>query len=305
MRMLPVIFGAATAVALLCTPCAHAGAPQPPSASRDRQEGVPIVAGTSYTLNSHVLGKAREVNVWLPPGYAKGDQHYTVLYLLDGGREQDFPHIAGLGQLGALSGTYEALIIVGVRTRERQHELTPVAKDARYLRAFPSAGGATEFRRYLVEDVKPFVEARFRTGKRSALLGESLAGLFVVDTFLNQPDAFDDYIAVSPSLWWDDRALAHAAARLLAARKVTGRRLYLTCANEGGTMRAGLDELTAAITAQPDGLQWWFVDRAATDTHATILHGAALDALRRLYALPPYDGPTPWFMIEGASPESR
>ncbi len=229
-----------------------------------------------------------------------------MLYLLDGGREQDFPHIAGLGQLGALSWTYEALIIVGVKTQERQHELTPTPKDARYIRAFPGAGGAAVFRRYLLEDVKPFVDSRFRTGKRSALLGESLAGLFVVDTFLKEPDAFDDYIAVSPSLWWDDRALAHAAPRLLAERNLAGRRLYLTIANEGGTMRAGLDELAAALSARPNGVQWWLVDRAATDTHATILHGAALDALRRLYALPPHDaGPTPWFMIEGATPEPR
>jgi predicted alpha/beta superfamily hydrolase len=275
-----------------------AAASQPASAIA----GVPIAAGTSYTLHSRVLGDDREVNVWLPPDYEKSKARYSVVYVVDGARDQDFPHIAGLGQLGALSGTYESLVIVGVQTRNRQHELTFQPHDARYLRAFPQGGGADDFRRFLSEEVLPFVDTHFRTGPKRALMGESLAGLFVVDTFLKTPSAFDDYIAVSPSLWWDDRALTRDARVLLAKHDASPRRLYLTLGDEGGITRHAMDELTAALKAQKAS-GWMFVDRAASETHATIYHGAALDAFRHFYALPPYPmGPAPWWNTEGASP---
>lgn len=263
-----------------------------------------ISGGISYTLASQALGDEREINVWVPPQYEDSEERYNVLYVLDGAVSQDFPHIAGLGQLGALSYTYEPLIVVGVETRVRQRELTPVPRDRRYIEAFPNAGGAGDFRRFLREEVIPFIESRYRVGARRALVGESLAGLFVVDTFLSSPDLFSDYIAVSPSLWWDDRALARNARRALQGRAERRQTLYLTLADEGGTMADGMARLVEALRAEdPHGLDWVFVDRSAEETHATIYHGAVLHALRRNFALPPYDaGPAPWFMIEDAAP---
>jgi len=266
--------------------------------------GAPIVIGTTHRLPSAVLGDTRELNVRLPAGYGAGDRAYPVVYLLDGGLEQDFGHIAGLAQLGDLSGTFGPFILVGVQTRTRRAELTPPASDPRYRAAFPDAGGAERFRRFLSEEVFPFVAARYRTDGRRAVMGESLAGLFVVDTLLRAPTLFQDYIAISPSLWWDDRSgLRDPGPRLdLAALK--GRRLFLAMANEGGTMQSGVDGLREALEARPaPGFAWRYSDRSATDTHATILHSAAEDAFRAFYAAPPIDyGPTPWFMIEGASP---
>ena len=51
------------------------------------------------------------------------------------------------------------------------------------------------------------IEARYRTSGESAVLGESLAGLFITETFLKEPAAFDHYIAVSPSMWWGGQEL--------------------------------------------------------------------------------------------------
>jgi hypothetical protein len=263
-----------------------------------------IELGTSFKLPSAILGGTREINVWLPPGYAGGDRRYHVLYLLDGGVDQDFGHIAGLAQLGALSATYETLIVVGIKTENRRAELTAAPAGPRYLQAFPESGHAERFRRHIAEEVIPFVEGRYRTGTRRALIGESLAGYFVIDTLLKRPDLFSDYIAISPSLWWDDRALALQSGALLRKRPPAGKRLFLAVANEGGTMQKAVDTLIANLrTAAPASFEWRYADRSASETHSTIFHIAALEALRWLYAAPPYDyGPTPWFMIEGAAP---
>ncbi|MBN8606555.1 MAG: alpha/beta hydrolase [Caulobacterales bacterium] len=282
------------AIALILSACATA-----PSSA---QEGAAISVGASYTLTSQVLGDERQINIRAPQGGEEG-RRYTTLYVIDGALDQDFTHIAGLGQLGELSWQYEPLIIVGVQTRTRIHELTPPATDARYRSAFPNAGGAAAFRRFLEREMIPFVEARYPTGARRAVMGESLAGLFVVDTMLQQPALFNDYIAISPSLWWDDRSLARGAGDALARHDTSDRRLYLAIANEGGTMQDGVDRLRRAIDATPGRISLHYADRSATDSHSTIYHAAALDALRALYAIPPYDyGPSPWYMIEGASP---
>ena len=261
-----------------------------------------ITFGVTHTLHSAILNQDREINVWTPPGYAEGDQRYTVLYLIDGGVDQDFPHIAGLGQLGAVSGTYEQLIIVGVRTNVRIHELTAATTDARYTSAFPQAGGAEDFRRYLREEVIPYIETHYRAGTRRGIIGESLAGLFIVDTFFDEPTLFNDYIAVSPSLWWDDRALARHAQQLLDEQGASDRRMYLSVAQEDGTMRDGIDRVRAVLAGAPAKLTFRFADRT-TETHATTFHPAALDALRWLYPTPPIDyGPRPWWLDDGASP---
>lgn len=288
------------ALALFTTACASA----PDSAPQS--EGAPVQLAVSYTLQSQALGEDREINVWTPPGYEQGEERYTVLYLIDGGLDQDFPHIAGLGQLGAVSYTYDSLIVVGVKTGTRIAELTPPAADARYRTAFANAGGAARFRAYVRDDVIPFVETRYRTGERRAIVGESLAGLFIVDTFLNEPALFNDYIAVSPSLWWDDRAFARTAGDRMSRHASSDRRFYLSIADEGGTMREGVDIFRTALAAAPGRVALHFADRGAGETHATTFHPATLDALRWLYAKPPYDyGPTPWWMVDGASPPAQ
>ena len=264
---------------------------------------VPIEFGISHTIHSEVLGSERMINVWLPPHWEDSETPYDVLYLLDGGLDQDFPHIAGLAQLGVLSWQYKPLIVVGIESETRIHELTAAPQDPRYVAEFDGAGGSQDFRRYIAEEVIPFIETTYRTGERRALMGESLAGLFVTETMLVAPHLFDDWIAISPSLWWDDQRLAGTATEYLAAGDRGGDRVYLTMADEGGTMQAGLDTLLAALAEAGDGPLVHYVDRRDSETHSTIYHGAALDALRRFYPHPPYDyGPSPWYLIEGGEP---
>ena len=296
--MRPLVLLAACLAALHAFPveAQDAGPPQEVAAS-------PIVIGESYTLASAHLGEARQVNVWTPAGHGSDQRRFKVLYVLDGGLAQDFQHIAGLAQLGDLSWTFEPLIVVGVETRDRRADLTPPPLDPRFRSAFPAAGGAERFRRFLADEVIPFVESRYRASAHRAIAGESLAGLFVVDTLLHAPDLFDDYFAISPSLWWDYQRLARDAASRLQAGEFSGRRLWLAMADDGVTMQAGVDRIRQAIEAAAGGPALSYADRSSTDTHATIYHGAMLDGLRAFYGTP-YEGgsETPWYMVPGGVP---
>lgn len=243
----------------------------------------PIVIGQSYALPSPIMGTARTINIWLPPGYVDNpERRYPVLYLLDGGVEQDFHHISGLAQLGTIVGTTRDMIVVGIETVDRRNELAflPVA-DASLKADYPTAGQSARFRRYIADEVKPWIEAEYRTDGEDVLIGESLAGLFVVETLLREPTLFDAYIAISPSLWWDEEALVKTAPALLP--HAAGRELWLSVANEQGMGVQPFAELLKAKA--PADLKWTYRPMPE-ESHATIYHGAALAAIRELFAVP-------------------
>jgi predicted alpha/beta superfamily hydrolase len=270
--------GAAVAQAPASAPVAEAAKPQP------------LIMGEVHSLKSKIFGTERRVVVRLPAGYAaEPAAKYNVVYAIDGGPEQDFPHLAGLAQSAEVNGTFEPFILVGIETVKRRSEITPPARDtAAYVAELGTTpGGSAAFRRFIAEDVKPWVEARYRTSGNDAVIGESLAGLFVVETLFEAPTLFDDYIAVSPSLWWDEMKYGRSAAGSLAKLPKGSRRLYLTLADEGYRHEEGVKQLIGALEkSAPSDLQWLFVDQGDTETHASIYHGAALDAFRAFYGTP-------------------
>ncbi|MEQ7154780.1 alpha/beta hydrolase [Brevundimonas aurifodinae] len=246
----------------------------------------PIVIGQSYVLPSEVMGQPREINVWLPPGHSEDGRRYPVLYVLDGGQAQDFHHISGLGQLGTVNGSTRDVIVVGVASVDRRNELALRSSNPEIVATYPTQGDSARFRRFLADEVIPFVEATFPTDDTTVLMGESLAGLFVVETALKTPALFDTYVAISPSLWWDDGALAGEASALLAAHPPGPRTLFLSIADEGGEMQTAMDALVDALRSSAPADLTWAYDPRPTESHATIYHGAALDAFRRVFPAP-------------------
>ncbi len=215
----------------------------------------------------------------MPPSYGKSDRRYPVLYLIDGGLAQDFPHIAGLTQYGAVSGMFEEMIVVGIETRDRRADLTWRSTDPAENVDFPTNGASFLFRGFLTEDVKPLIEAKYRTNGDDALIGESLAGLFIVETFLKQPAAADVFIAISPSLWWDNGSLGKEAKKILDDYPQGEREIYLAIASEKGAMREAMLAVVKALKKEkPKGVAWMFSDRPDLE-HSTIYHREALEAL--------------------------
>ncbi|HYI65232.1 MAG TPA: alpha/beta hydrolase-fold protein [Allosphingosinicella sp.] len=275
----------------MIAPAATAAGQAPPGGVEPAGGRVqPLVIGEIHTLASRVMGADRRILVRLPGGYASEPQRrYDVVYVIDGGPEQDFPHLAGLAQSAEVNGTFAPLILVGIETVRRRSEITPPASDVAAYEAELGAtpGGSAQFRRFIAEEIKPWVEARFRTSGNDAVIGESLAGLFVIEALFEQPDLFDDYIAVTPSLWWENMKYGREAGAYLRRLPARPRRLYLTLADEGYLHEEGVNLLVAALeAAAPDHLQWLYLPQGDSETHAGIYHGAALDAFRAFYGLP-------------------
>ena len=154
--------------------------------SRPARGTVPAVvspAHGSFTMQSAVLGEPRPINVYLPPVYRTApDRPLPVLYMPDGGLDEDFPHVAATVDSLIARGAMRAVIVVGVPNTQRRRDLTGPTRVASDSTIAPRVGGSAAFRRFIREELFPEVERRYRVTAERGIIGESLAGLFIVET---------------------------------------------------------------------------------------------------------------------------
>ncbi len=156
--------------------------------------------------------KDRQITVYLPPGYGDSDRAYPVLYMQDGQNLFDdaraFAHRswrlneAADAAIGAR--TAAPMIIAGIdhAGTRRIEEYTPV-RDPKHA----AGGGADAYGRMLMEELMPLIEAKYGTTHPAAIGGSSLGGLVALYLGLTHPDKFFGVAAMSPSLWWANRAI--------------------------------------------------------------------------------------------------
>ena len=272
-----------TSVVLLCgASLAGAQGADQPSAI----DAAPLAIGETFRLASKPLGETRRINVYLPAGYAAEQKtRFPVLYMPDGGIAEDFLHIAGLLQVLNGNRTMNPFVLIGIENTERRRDMTGPTDNPEDRKIAPRVGGSAAFRAFIRTELMPLVNTRYRTTDETAIVGESLAGLFVVETFFLEPNLFNTYIAFDPSLWWNNQKLVKDAAARLRAVNGTDRTLYFASSNEPGIVK---DAEALAAILQKDatpGLTWRY-DKMPGETHGTIYHPAALRAFRALFKPP-------------------
>ncbi|HEX2225108.1 MAG TPA: alpha/beta hydrolase-fold protein [Thermoanaerobaculia bacterium] len=253
-------------------------------------KAAPLVIGETFTLDSKVLGETRRINVYLPPGYAEAPEaRLPVLYMPDGGIGEDFLHVAGLVQISSLNGTMRPHVLVGIENTQRRRDLTGPTEVAEDKKIAPVVGGSAAFRRFLREELMPQVRQRYRTTEETAIVGESLAGLFVVETFFLEPDLFDSYLAFDPSLWWNDEALVKGACEKLTARPALAKTVYFASSDEKDIAAASQRLADALVRCAPKAVRWYH-EKMPEEKHSTIFHPAALRAFRSVFKPAPAAG---------------
>src|SRR5687768_7261525 len=197
------------------------------------QKAAPLTIGETFTLRSATLKETRRINVYLPSAYSEtATTRFPVLYMPDGGIAEDFLHVAGLVQVLTGNGTMRPHILVGIENTERRRDMTGPTEVPEDRKIAPRVGGSAAFRKFIAGELMPLINARYRTTGETAVMGESLAGLFVVETFFVEPELFDTYIAFDPSLWWNGSALVKSAPDRLRARGNRPKRLFLASSSE-------------------------------------------------------------------------
>lgn len=239
-----------------------------------------IVVGEAVTMHSEILGEPRRVMVYKPRGYDQSATRYPVLYLLDG--DAHLLHTGGIVDFLSRNGRMPEMLVVGVPNTDRTRDLTPaLAGDP--PPNFPTAGAADAFLRFLVEELQPFVDTRYRTEPYRVLVGHSFGGLFTVHALTTRPDAFDAHIAISPSLWWDDRAPVGRAEALFEARPDVASTLYLTLGNEQGDMRPAVEAFVDLLEARASDDFRWAYNMLEQEDHGSVPHRSIYAGLEFLY----------------------
>ena len=170
---------------------------------------------------SRFLRNQRDLIVYLPPGYdAQTQRRFPVLYLHDGqnlfdGATSFIPgmdwHVGQTADQWIYEGRVEPLIIVGIYNagKQRLGEYTPTRAPKL------GGGGANRYAKFLLEEVRPFANAKYRVQdgpENTGIGGSSLGGLVSLYVSLRQPKIFGKIAALSPSVWWNERVILKFAA---------------------------------------------------------------------------------------------
>jgi predicted alpha/beta superfamily hydrolase len=241
-----------------------------------RAEDSPIQQDSLY---SHLLNEKRALQVILPKGYKPGSPNkYNVLYVLDG--ETITPYAARTYSLLQGEEFLPELIIVGIPNMNlgfRERDFTPTHVSG-------LSGGANKFLAFLKSELIPYIEKTYPAkADGNTLYGGSLAGLFVLYSFVTEPSLFKSYVAVDPSLWWDHGHVNTLYADRLANLKGLQNSLWIAGREGYPYQFMGTAAIDAILrTKAPAELTWMCVPYS-NETHFSLLYKGLWDGLKFSY----------------------
>ncbi|WP_430468557.1 alpha/beta hydrolase [Winogradskyella ouciana] len=245
-------------------------------------ETKPLVIGETVTFHSSVLDENRTLNIYLPQNYvADSTKTYPVIYLLDGALDEDFIHIAGIVQFGSFSwiNMVPESIVVGIANVDRKRDFTYPTTIEQDKKDFPTSGKSENFINFIEKDLQPFIKAHYRTEGTRTIIGQSLGGLLATEIVYKKPELFDNYIIVSPSLWWDNQSLLQLEPKAYHSEK----QIYVAVGKEGEIMERDAKSLYQNLEAnKKENTKVYFQFLEAQD-HGDALHLAVYGAFEVLF----------------------
>ena len=199
-----------------------------------------IVIGQIDTIYSDILKEHSKIWVHIPES-ASDECKYPVLYLLDG--DGHFYSVTGMiKQLSTTNGNtvLPEMIVIGITNNDRTRDLTPthvneIRGDSSFAK---TSGGGKKFLNFIEKELIPFVENNYPATNYRTFVGHSLGGLTVIDALVDRPELFNNYVAIDPSLSWDEQIIVKRADSALNVNKFDGKALYVGIAN---TMNERMD----------------------------------------------------------------
>lgn len=251
--------------------------------SRQTQNKTPFVLGTINKIQSMELSERRTLNIYLPEGYSPDSAiTYPVIYLLDGSANEDFVHVVGVVQFLTMIAAMPASIIVGIANVDRKRDFTFATTVGQDKKDYPTTGSSAKFMAFIEKELQPFIQKKYKTNTVATIIGQSLGGLFATEVLLKKPGLFNNYIIVSPSLWWDNESLLATAPTWLKTPADHNIQVYISVGSEGKKMEGDAKQLAEILNAS--GKTNWHTDFVPLpdENHLTILHNAVYKALQAL-----------------------
>jgi predicted alpha/beta superfamily hydrolase len=144
---------------------------------------------------SQVLEEERTISVSLPAGYETSEKTYPVLYALDAEGETLFPRCVLTVEELSTKDAIPEMIVIGLWNTNRNRDMIPVSVSHR-----PGSGGSGKFLNFIKDELKPYIQKKYRVSDYSLLYGMSNSALFAVYALLEKPETFNAVIASSPMI---------------------------------------------------------------------------------------------------------
>jgi len=246
----------------------------------------PGITGTVKTLKlkSAVLGEERTILVRTPVGYEANNVRYPVLYMTDG--DAHMGHTAGTIDFLTRNGRISDLIVVGVTNTDRTRDLTPEKSSAKNPAGelqSPTSGGADNFLKFFQTELIPEIEKQYRVQPYRILAGHSLGGLFAIHAMISKPALFQSYIAVSPSLQWENGETLKQAEEYFKNQKEMNVTLFASIGNEQGGISENFDRFKEVLSkTNIKGFEWQ-AERMSDEDHGSVVLRSHYFGLRKVY----------------------
>ncbi len=236
------------------------------------------------TIKSAVLGEERLVLVRTPVGYETNNVRYPVLYMTDG--DSHINHTSSSIEFLTENGRMPDLIVVGVTNTDRTRDLTPVkstTKNAAGELQFSTSGGADNFLKFFETELIPEIEKQYRVQPYRIFAGHSLGGLFAIHAMITKPGLFNSYVAVSPSLQWENGEELKRAEDFLKNQKELKVTLFASIGNETGGISECFDSFKELLSKTNIKDFAWQAERFADEDHGSVVLRSHYFGLRKVY----------------------
>ena len=239
----------------------------------------PVPEHATFTIDSKQVAETRTINVWTPPQYQTDNDSFPVLYMPDGGIVgEDFPHVANTLAALIQSKKIPPVILVGIQNTDRKRDLTGPTEVKEDKEIAPEVGKSANFRSFITEELMPEINQKYRTTNRKGLIGESLAGLFVMETFLLKPADFDFYIAFDPSLWWNAHNYDKNVEKYLGNLPDKKTTIWFASSGTDGMSQSTQNIANALEKISPSKVAWKYSDEPK-EKHNTIFRATKVKAI--------------------------
>lgn len=241
-----------------------------------------LAIGEQIEIQSKILNENRILNIYLPNGYSNDSlKKYPVIYLLDGSIDEDFIHISGLVQFGSFSwiNMLPESIVVGISNIDRKRDFTFPTSIKKHKKEFPTTGESENFINFIETELQPFIDATYKTSTTKTLIGQSLGGLLATEILFKKPNLFDNYIIVSPSIWWDNESLSKVQPISYQSKKS----IFIAVGKEGKVMERTAKELYEKLNLKKGENTTLFFEFFEKQNHGDTLHLSVYSAFEKIF----------------------
>lgn len=240
-----------------------------------------------YEMTSMITDYTYSINVYVPQGQAP-KEGFPIIYVLDG--SSYFQYVKEAIRLQSRNAPKTGVlpaIVVGIGHLADMHErrfydFTAPAKTYSYPARFKGKGyhqhgGAENFSRFLQEELKPRLSAQFHVNEQQqTLFGHSLAGYFALWQLLNNRGSYQHYIAISPSIWWNEHELFARVKAFMEAHQHVKETIFIGV----GELETFMVEDARQIADQLEKVMDIVFYEALSENHASVVPTVMSRAIR-------------------------